>query len=192
MITNDYRGYRKGVSVRVRGEQAERGQRVASNSTVRPLYLLSSCDRDPLLHRDERARFVSDPDLAWPGDLLLGIGHQLLPLRQPSGRAWNGEEHGEHFGPESHRLVHDSRIEIDIGIELALHEVIILESDALQFQGDLDLGIATRDFEDPVGRPLDDLRAWIVVLVHAVPEAHQFPAAFLDLLHIGGDILFRD
>src|SRR5262249_55053145 len=71
-------------------------------------------------------------DLPRPRDFLLRIDEHFLPLGDPSGRARNGEEHGEELDREAHRLVNQSRVEVDVRIELAGDEVLVLEGDALQ------------------------------------------------------------
>src|ERR1039457_4931754 len=52
------------------------------------------------------------------------------------------------------------------------------EGDALQIESDIDFRVPAGDREHLVRNPLDDAGAQIVVLVHAVPEAHQFALAF--------------
>ena len=98
-------------------------------------------------------------DLAWTGDFLLGIVDHFLPLRQPSGGAGDGEQHGEHLRPEAHGLVDDAGVEIDVGIELAFDEVLVFQRDALELQGDFELGVVAGDFKDLVGGLLDDAGA---------------------------------
>src|SRR5437762_12795687 len=56
-------------------------------------------------------------------DLLLRTRYHLLPLGQPAYRAWNGKQHREHRGIETHRLVNDPRVEIHVWVELPLDEV---------------------------------------------------------------------
>src|SRR5690242_17885037 len=78
---------------------------------------------------------VAQVQLAGPGYLLLGIQQHLFPLSQPARGPWNGEKDRKHVDRETHRLVDDARIEIDVGIELSAHEIIVFQSDALQLQG---------------------------------------------------------
>ena len=82
--------------------------------------------------------------MPWPGDFLLRVGDHLFPLRQPAGRPGYREQDGEHLGLEAHGLIDDSRIEIDVGIELALNEIFIFERDLLQLQGDVQLRDSAR------------------------------------------------
>src|SRR5262249_37446867 len=106
-------------------------------------------------------------DLPRPRDFLLRIDEHFLPLGDPSGRARNGEEHGEELDREAHRLVNQSRVEVDVRIELAGDEVLVLEGDALQFQRDFEERILASHGEDHVRDSLDDLRARVVRLVDA-------------------------
>ena len=73
----------------------------------------------------------------------------LLPLGQPAHCARDGEHHGEHFRREAHGLVDDAGVEVHVGIELALDEVLVLERDPLQFQRDVQLGGCARSPRTP-------------------------------------------
>src|ERR1035441_9119997 len=108
---------------------------------------------DAVLYGYNIPRRLAGVDLPRTGDLLLGVGDQFLPLGQPPGSAGDGEQDGEDLRFESHSLIHDAGVEVDVGIELALDEVVVLKGDALQFQGDIQLGIAAGDFEYLVGGP---------------------------------------
>src|SRR5215472_1071404 len=104
-------------------------------------------------------------ELARAPDLLVWVLDHLLPLRDPADGAGEREQHGEHGGRETHRLERDPRIEIDIGIELLRDEIIVVQSDALELQRDLEQWIVLEaEFvEDFVAGPLHDLGARIVV-----------------------------
>jgi hypothetical protein len=71
------------------------------------------------------------------------------------------------------RLVDQAGVEVDVGVELALDEVLVLERDLLQLLGDLEQRVDPGDLEDVVAGLLDDLGARVVVLVDPVAEAHQ-------------------
>ena len=117
------------------------------------------------------------------------IGQHLLPLCQPPGCARDSEQHGEHLGLETHGLVDDPGIEIDVGIQLALDEVLVFERNPLQFECDVQLGVAAGYLEYLLGGPLDDLGPRIVVLVNAMSEAHQFAVPIFDLLDVGRHVV---
>src|ERR1700690_2180097 len=117
------------------------------------------------------AQIVARIDLARPRDLLFGIEKHFLPLRDPPRSAGNREKHREHGYGETHRLVDQAGVEIDVGIKLPLDEVFVLQSDSFAFQGDIDQWIPAHDVEDLVGHALHYLGARIVILVNAVAEA---------------------
>src|SRR5262245_30201977 len=71
-------------------------------------------------------------DLSGPRDFLLRIEQHFFPLCDPASRARDGEEHREHLDREAHRLIDQPRIEVDVRIELAAHEVLVLQGNALQ------------------------------------------------------------
>src|SRR5690242_1399053 len=62
-----------------------------------------------------------------PADLLLGIGDHLVPLRYPADGAREREDAREHRGRDAERALHDARVEVDVRVELAAHEVVVLE-----------------------------------------------------------------
>src|SRR5271167_2569096 len=64
-------------------------------------------------------------ELTWAADLLAWILDHLFPLGDPADRARDGEQHGEHADREAHRLEGDAGIEVDVGIELLLDEILI-------------------------------------------------------------------
>src|SRR3954468_6232255 len=106
---------------------------------------------------------MSGVNLARSRDLLLRVSDHFLPLCQPADGTWDGKHHREHVRLESHGLVDDARIEVDVRIQLALDEVLIVERNLLQLHRNVDLRISPRDLEYLFGSALDDLRARIVV-----------------------------
>src|SRR5260221_3886326 len=61
-------------------------------------------------------------ELARAADLVLGIGDHLLPLRDPADGARERKDAGEHRHGDAQGALHDSGVEIDVRIELALNE----------------------------------------------------------------------
>src|SRR5260221_4831352 len=114
---------------------------------------------------------VPSIDLSGPRDLLFGVEQHFFPLGQPAGRARDGEKHREHFDGEAHRLVNQAGVEVDVRVQLARDEVVVLERDALQFERDLEEWILSGHREDQLGNLLDHLRARIVGLVDAMAES---------------------
>src|SRR5690606_7409310 len=94
----------------------------------------------------------------------------------------NREQHGEHVDGETHRLVDQTGVEVDVRVELAIDEVRVGERDLFERQGDVEQRVLPGDLEHVVGGLLDDLRPRVVVLVDAVTEAHQAPFAVLHRL----------
>src|SRR5690606_3957028 len=72
-------------------------------------------------------------ELARTADLLVRIGDHLHPLRNPADRAREREDAREHRRRDAQRALHDAGVKVDVGIELALDEVLVLQRDALQF-----------------------------------------------------------
>ena len=105
-------------------------------------------------------------------------------MRQPAHCAGNGEQHWEHFERESHGLVDETRIEVHIGIEFAIDEIIVFKGDPLQFHGNVQQRILAGDTQHPVGHFLENPGARVVVLVHPVAEAHEPEIPLLDLFDV--------
>src|SRR3989304_2293054 len=61
------------------------------------------------------------------GDLRPRALAPLAPRGEPADGAGNREQDGKHLDREAHRLVHDAGVEIDVGIELVLDEVVVLK-----------------------------------------------------------------
>src|SRR3990172_12809695 len=145
----------------------------------------------PVVHRDILAAWRTLVDLPGAGDLLLPVEEHLLPLGNPADGPGDGEEDREHVHRELHRLVDQAGVEIDVRVELALHEVLVLKRDSLQFDGHIQQRIFPGHLEDLFGQPPDDLGPGIVVLIDPVAKAHQPPFAGLDLLDVLSDFVLR-
>src|ERR1700737_2900470 len=127
----------------------------------------------PLIDRNVVTRVVPEIDLAWPRNFLLGVEEHLFPLRDPTGSAQNGEKHGEHGHRKTHRLINQAGVKVHVGIELALHEVFVFESDALALESDCEEGVLAHELEDFVSDVLDNAGTRIVILVDAMAESHE-------------------
>src|SRR5688572_7014720 len=147
------------------------------------------CNLRPFIPIDVITPRRADVDLLRPRDLLLRVEEHLFPLRDPAAGARNREQHREHGDREAHRLVDEAGIEVDVRVELARDEILVLERDALQLQRDVEQRIAPGHLEHFVGGLLDDLRARVVRLVDAMAESHQPPFAALDALDEAGNVL---
>src|SRR4051794_18806089 len=86
----------------------------------------------PLAHWHVVAAGGAGVELARAADLLRRVLDHLLPLGDPADGPGDREKHGEHRSREAERPQDDSRIKIDIGIELALYEIFIVERRPLE------------------------------------------------------------
>src|SRR5215210_1753608 len=131
-------------------------------------------------------------DLAGTGDPELLVVHQFQPLSRPAGGPSYGEHHGECARRDTHRLVDDPRPVVDVRVELAAGEVLVVEGSLLELYSDIEQrALFIRRLQDLVHVAADYSGPRIVVLVDPVSEAHQ---AFLTLLYAleeVGDIVRR-
>ena len=137
---------------------------------------------------DVVARAVALVDLEGAHDAVVLVVVELVPVREPARRARDGEEHREVICGETHRLVDEAGVEVDVGVELAVNEVLVRQRDALELDGDLDQRLLAEDGENLLGDGADDARTGVVVLVHAVAEAHETARLVLDALDEGGNV----
>src|SRR6266446_4760622 len=86
----------------------------------------------PLPDRHELPARGAAVELARTADLVFGVCDHLLPLCDPAHGAREREDAGEHRHRDPERALHDTRIEIDVGVELALDEIVVLQRDLLQ------------------------------------------------------------
>src|SRR5690606_30060973 len=133
---------------------------------------------------------VSEVDLTRTRDALLFIVEHLFPLSEPAGHPPDGEEHREEIHRETHRLVDEPRIKVDVRIELSLAEIIILKGEAFELDRGIDEGVCSDLVKDLIGKLLDDGGARIVVLINAMAEAHQASLALLYALEEARDVRF--
>src|SRR3569623_1712034 len=79
-----------------------------------------------------------DIELSGPADLVLRIRDHLVELRDPADRARQREDRGEQLHRNADGLLDDARVEVDVRIQLALHEVLVFERDLLERHGQLE------------------------------------------------------
>src|SRR5262245_13409922 len=84
-----------------------------------------------LVDADVRPLAMTGVDLARPTDARVGVLAHLEPVRDPAGQAPEREHHREHVHGDADRLVDHARVEVDVRVELALDEVLVLERDLL-------------------------------------------------------------
>ena len=143
-----------------------------------------------LVHRHVIAFRVAGVHLARTADFRVRIGEHLTVLRDPAGDAAQREQRGEHGRIEADRTVDQSRVEVDVRIQMTRHEVIVAQCDLLQFGGHVEQRALVRRqlqrvgaFHDLLQIGLGDRRARIVRLVHAVAEAGDATPVGLRVLH---------
>ena len=122
---------------------------------------------------------------------MLFVIQQFLHVRQPADGARNGEENSEHVNRESESLINQAGIEVNVRVQLALDEVLVIQRSLLEFKCNIEKWIHPGDCEDVIRRLLDDRGAWVKVLVDAVTESHEATFASLhafderrNILHI--------
>src|SRR6267143_3037925 len=162
-----------------------------SRASRRPYSKWIRCLLVPLIDRNVMTRVVPEIDLARACDFLLGVEKHLFPLRDPPGSARNREQDGKHGHWETHRLINEAGVEIHVGIELALHEVFVLESDALALESVFQEGVFAHEFEDFVSDVLDDAGARIVIFVDARAKSHELDFTGFDALDELRNFLYR-
>ena len=86
-------------------------------------------------------------------DLVQRVVVELAPLGDPAGQAPDREQHREHPRREAHRLVDDAGVEVDVRVELAVDEVLVLERDLLELLRDVEqVVLHAEGLEDLVAR----------------------------------------
>src|SRR2546423_11441782 len=112
---------------------------------------------------------VASIELARATDLVLRIGNHLLPLRDPAHRAREREDAREHRHRNAERALHDARVEVDVRVELAAHEVFVLESDTLELDRQLEQAVVVQAelVQHLMAGVAHELRAPIVGLLEA-------------------------
>ena len=133
-------------------------------------------------HVHELSALVALVDLARADDLVLWVLDELIPMSQPACKTGQGEHNREHLRGDSEGFIDHTRVEIDVGVELAGDKVLVLKGDALKFHGNVDHGLTTNDREDIVGESADKSSSWVKVLVDSVTESHEDLLAGLDVL----------
>src|SRR5208282_6101655 len=149
---------------------------VARSSSIMAVRLVVRWSKSSALrHRLDVPAGSPGIELARAADLLLRIGDHLVPLRDPADGPRQREDGREQPHRYADRALHDAGVEVDVRIELALHEIVVLERDLLQRHGQLEQAVVVQPqvLEHLVAGLAHELRARVVVLVYAVPEAHE-------------------
>ncbi|MNV84244.1 hypothetical protein D3C71_1781050 [compost metagenome] len=102
----------------------------------------------------------------------------LVQLGDPADGTGQGEHAGEDVHGNAHGALHDAGVEVDVRVELALHEVVVFQGDLLDGlgQGEQRVVFQAQFGQHFVAGFLHQRGARVVVLVHAVAKAHQLDA----------------
>ncbi|TKW57063.1 Norsolorinic acid ketoreductase, partial [Colletotrichum tanaceti] len=139
---------------------------------------------------DVVALALADVQLAGPPDLDAALlQHLLPPVGQPADAAGDGEQDGVEVEREAHGLVDEARVEVDVGVQVALRHELALAGVPGELEGRVEELVAAGDGEDLVGQLADGGGARVDVLVDAVAEADEHALPLLDLLHKGRHVL---
>src|SRR5258708_10507934 len=113
-------------------------KRYELSMNCRIMLLMGASTLVEWLHVAPRRSLVQLPR---PADLVLGIGNHLLPLCDPAHRARDREDAGEHRDGDAERALYDAGVEVDVGVQLARNEIIVLQRDALQLDRQLEQAV---------------------------------------------------
>src|SRR5271167_2689149 len=151
---------------------------VARSSSIMAGSLVVEGYRSALRDRLDVAARGPGVELPRAADLLLRIGDHFVPLRDPADGARQGEDGREQAARNAQRALHDAGVEIDVGIELALDEIVVFERDLLQRHRQLEQPIVVQAqiLEYLVAGFAHELRPRVVILVYPMPEAHELNA----------------
>src|SRR5579862_3486796 len=103
------------------------------------------------IQRRIAAQGVAQVNLSRPRNFLLGIEQHFFPLRDPAGSSRNSEKYGEHGDRETHGLVDEPSIEIDVGVELARYKIVVFQSNTLAFERDFNQRVLSHHIENFIG-----------------------------------------
>lgn len=134
-----------------------------------------------LTQRYECSSIVPGVVLTGTNDFVLGVIHELVPVCKPPGQSGNHEENWEHISWESHSLINDATVEVNIGIELPLDKILITQSNPFQFHSNLYKFLLTGDLENILCNTLDNFSSGIIAFIDTMTEPIQ---QFLPILNI--------
>eukprot|EP00962_Isochrysis_galbana_P035023 scaffold11940_cov106-Isochrysis_galbana.AAC.2 len=151
-----------------------------------------------LFKRQKGPKGDAGVELARPRDALARVQEGLVPLCEPATCASHSEEDGEHVRWDAQRPQDDARVEVDVGVKLALDKVLVAERDGLEAagQGEIGVGGHVETREDLLADALHQLGARrghpaAPMPPHPVPKAHQPERVVLVLCALDelGDVL---
>ncbi len=79
------------------------------------------------------AKAGADIDLAGALELEARVFQGFHPVGDPTGEAAEGEHYGEHVLGDAEGAIYDATVEVDVGVEVAGEEVVVVEGDFFEF-----------------------------------------------------------
>merc|ERR1711990_519969 len=122
---------------------------------------------------------VSLVDLTRSHNLVIGVFDELRPVSKPSCKSGESEEDGEHLSGDAESLVDNSRVEVNVRVELSLDEVLIRESNLLKGHSNINHRFTANNGEDIISNLADDGSSGVKVLVDSVSKTLQHLLAVL-------------
>ena len=121
--------------------------------------------------------------MARPADLVFGVADHLVELSDPAYRACKRKNRGKQRGGNADRPLHDARVEVHVGVQLALDEIVVFQCNLFQGHCQLEQWVVLqpKGAQDLAACLLHQLGARVVVLVDPVAKAHQLDARCLVL-----------
>src|SRR5215469_1298446 len=126
-----------------------------------------------LFDRDVVALRGAGEQLTRTHQLGVGIGDHLGPLCNPADRTRDREQNSEHRGREPHRLQDDARVEVDIRVQPAANEIIVIERNLFELHRQIEQWVVldAQLVEHLVTAVAEHTSARIVVFIHSMTEA---------------------
>lgn len=106
-------------------------------------------------------------------DVVFLVIEVFHPVSEPSCDSRDSEEYWEHICWESHCSVDDTRVEVDVWVELSFDEELIFEGDFLKSHRDFYERFTAADLEYFFSGAFHDLRTRIVVFIYTMAESEQ-------------------
>jgi len=125
---------------------------------------------------------VSFVNLSGADDLVIGVFNEFRPVSEPSCESGEGEKDGEHLSGDAQGLVDNSRVEVDVRVELSLDEVVVTQGHLLEGHSNIDHRLTSNNGEDIVGELTHDSGSGVKVLVDSVAETLKHLLAVLNIL----------
>jgi hypothetical protein len=99
---------------------------------------------------------------------------QFSPIRNPAWHPPHGKHHRIHIERNAYGPQQDAAVEIDVGIEVAFDEIVILESLLFELKCHLEQRIFLLQLVKYLVDPLfENQRAGIEIFIYPMAEAHQ-------------------